>query len=84
MDANLTDLPRQNLVIGYRQVVRGIADNRIRCVVIASDTDVEIKNKITSLCQDKKVRCHEGKTKAETGKMLGIDVACAIYAEKNI
>lgn len=84
MDRTLTKVPRQNLIIGYRQVVRGIASNHLGCVVIASDIDIGIKNKIVSLCQDKKVQYRIGNTKAEMGKLLNLDVACAVYAENDI
>ena len=81
MDGTLTKLPRQNLVIGYRQVVRGIAGNHLRCVVIASDIDNGIMDKLITLCQDKKVQYRIGSTKTEMGKLLELDVACGVYAE---
>lgn len=81
MDTNLTEISRQNLVIGYRQVVRGLAGGHLGCVVIASDIDIQIKEKLTELCKDKKIPLSVGATKAETGKSLGLDVACAVYAE---
>ncbi|HKL73276.1 MAG TPA: ribosomal L7Ae/L30e/S12e/Gadd45 family protein [Clostridia bacterium] len=84
MDVTLTKFSRENLVVGYRQVVRGLSSGNIRCVVIASDTDIGIKNELATLCQDKKVPCRVGTTKAETGKLIGLDVACAVYAETEV
>ncbi|NLL55981.1 MAG: ribosomal L7Ae/L30e/S12e/Gadd45 family protein [Clostridiales bacterium] len=82
MDTTLTEISRQNLVVGYRQVVRGLSGNQLRCVMIASDTDIGIKDKIIALCQDKNIPYRIGMTKQETGKLLGLDVACAIYGTK--
>lgn len=84
MDITLTKISRQNLVVGYRQVVRGLSGGHLRCVVIASDTDIGIRQDVIALCQDKKVPYTIGVTKQETGKLLGLDVACAIYAETEI
>jgi ribosomal protein L7Ae-like RNA K-turn-binding protein len=84
MDTTITKISRQNLVVGYRQVVRGLSGGHLGCVVIASDTDLGIQKDIIALCQDKKVPYRIGITKQETGKLLGLDVGCAIYAETEV
>ncbi|HOO22100.1 MAG TPA: ribosomal L7Ae/L30e/S12e/Gadd45 family protein [Clostridia bacterium] len=76
-----TQLSRNNLLAGYRQVVRGLTGGRLKYVVIASDTDSGMKEELIALCRDKNVPCRMGDTRAETGKMLGLDVACAVYGE---
>lgn len=82
MDIFLEQVPASRRVVGYRQVVRGINGNQIRCVLIARDADSNIGNKIVSLCEQKSVPYRIVTDKAEIGKMLNLDVACAVCAEK--
>ncbi len=81
MDNFLEQVPLSRRVVGYRQVVRGINGNQIRCVLIARDADSNIGNQIVSLCEKKKVPYRFVTDKATMGKMLDLDVACAVCAE---
>lgn len=82
MKADLQDL--NDLVKGYRQVVKGIAGGYIRCVVIARDADESIIGKITSLCHEKRIPYRFEPTKKEMGDRLQLDVACAVYGEREV
>jgi ribosomal protein L7Ae-like RNA K-turn-binding protein len=84
VDEFINNVPRQNLIIGYRQVARGLTDSHLRCVVIASDIDIEIKDKLIRMCQDKNVHYVFGNTKIEMGKLLDLDVACGVCAQIDI
>lgn len=70
----------ENPVAGYRQVMRGLAGNHLGCVVISADIDVALKEKLTAACVANGVECKIGPCKAEIGRQLDLDVACAVYA----
>lgn len=81
MDNFLKQVPVSQRVVGYRQVVRGINGNQIRCVLIARDVDSKIGHQIVSLCEQKNIPYKMVYDKVSMGKMLKLDVACAVCAE---
>jgi large subunit ribosomal protein L7A len=67
----------QNKVAGIRQVIRGIREGRIRCVLAASDADDHIKKELAKLCGSAGVELKYVLTKKELGKAMGLKVDCA-------
>ncbi|MFW5780930.1 MAG: L7Ae/L30e/S12e/Gadd45 family ribosomal protein [Bacillota bacterium] len=74
--------PPENRVIGFRQVRKAINNNRLRCVTIAMDTDIEMLTQLKSLCQQKQVELSFFSTRLELGKKLGLEVACSVCGVK--
>lgn len=74
--------PKENIIIGFRQVRKAANNNHLRCVVIAKDTDQSMIAQITALCTQKQIPYRFCETKAEIGKMLKIEVACSVCGIK--
>jgi len=72
-----TDLSKENIVVGTKQVLRGLASQAITKVIIANDADGFIKAKLENACKDHNVEIINGPTKQELGKACGISVAAA-------
>lgn len=77
MEPSIIKLLSENKVIGLRQVNRGIKENQIRCVVIADDTECNIRLELTNTCRRAHVPVKRVPSKSELGKTLGIDVDCS-------
>lgn len=77
MEQKIKKLLENKKVIGIRQVVRGISDKQIRCVLLATNTDEDIKREIVNLCKTNNVPILFTPSKEELGKEVGIDVNCA-------
>ncbi len=82
MDNFIKRVPLSHRVVGYRQVVRGIHGNQLRCVLIARDADSFIGEQISSLCKQKNVPYEFVSDKQTMGRILQLDVPCAVCAEK--
>lgn len=70
--------PKENRLIGFRQVRKAVKNNHLRCVMIAIDTDESIKSQMTDLCEQRLVPYSFYSSKIEMGKELGLDVACSV------
>ncbi len=81
MDNFLERVPLSHRVVGYRQVVRGIHGNQLRCVLIARDADSFIGEQLALLCKQNNVPYEFVLDKQTMGKMLELDVPCAVCAE---
>ncbi|MBQ8177600.1 MAG: ribosomal L7Ae/L30e/S12e/Gadd45 family protein [Clostridia bacterium] len=77
MEPSIIKLLSENKVIGLRQVNRGIKDNQIRCVVIADDTECNIRLELMKTCRNARIPVTHVPSKEELGKVLGIDVSCS-------
>lgn len=79
MNANeIENIAKSSLVIGYRQIVKGINGQHFRCVVLAVDSDELFKAKVTELCQVNKISLILFNSKEELGKVANIDVPCGV------
>ena len=81
MDKFLQEVPLNRVVAGYRRTVRGIRADRIRCVLVARDTDEHISKEIKRLCEERNIPYRITGTKREMGEKLGLDVGCAVCGE---
>lgn len=76
-EASLKQLLSEKNVAGYREVVRGIRANRIRCVAVAENADKHMKRELATMCKQNGINVVFRYSKEELGSALGLDVACA-------
>lgn len=74
----ILSVPRENRVVGLREVRKAINNNHLRCVMIAMDTDELIKTQLISMCEQRQLPLEFFSSKDDMGKLLGIDVACSV------
>lgn len=65
------------VVVGKRQVERGLSEGNIRCVVLASDADEALKTQLSARAKALGVPVSTVNSKIELGKLVGIEVAAA-------
>ena len=67
-----------NKLVGLKQVLRGITDGTVWCVIVSSDCEEFIRRALKDASADKDVRLQGGPTMAELGKAAAIDVGAAV------
>lgn len=65
-------------VVGSKQVLKGISNSTVRCVIVALDADAEIRKKIVGSANARKIDVTYVSSKKRLGEMAGIDVAAAV------
>ena len=65
-------------VVGSKQVLKGISDGTIRCVIVATDADADLRKRIVSSAKLAKVEIIRVPSKRHLGELAGIDVAAAV------
>ena len=65
-------------VVGSKQVLRGISDGTVRCVIVATDADADLRKKIVSSAKLAKVEIIRVPSKRHLGELAGIEVAAAV------
>ena len=78
----IANLARADLVVGLKQVLKCLEEGTTRCVVVASDSDSFIKERIEESVREYGVEFIECPTKAELGRLCRVDVASAVCAIK--
>ena len=78
----ILNTPRSDVVVGLKQVLRCLEEGTTRCVVVASDSDSFIKERVISVAMEYGVEFIECPTKAELGRLCRVDVATAVCAIK--
>ena len=64
--------------VGLKQVLRGITDGVIWCVILSSDCEEFIKKAVREAARGKEIAFRRGPTMAELGKAAKIDVGAAV------
>lgn len=64
--------------VGLKQVLRGITDGTIWCVIVSSDCEEFIKARLREEARDKDVRLVQGPLMADLGRKVNIDVGAAV------
>lgn len=64
-------------VVGTKQVLRGVAEGTIRCVIVASDADSAVKDTVIGAAEKKGVPVRMFHSMEEMGKLSGLEVAAA-------
>ena len=77
MELSIIKLLSEKKVIGLRQVNRGIKENQIRCVLIADDTECNIRLELMKTCRNARIPVTRVPSKSELGRTLGIEVDCS-------
>ena len=78
----ILNTPRSDVVVGLKQVLRCLEEGTTRCVVVASDSDSFIKERVISVAMEYGVEFIECPTRAELGRLCRVDVATAVCAIK--
>lgn len=66
------------VVAGLNQTKKHIKGGTAKAVFIASDAESKILSAMTELCRENEVETDTAHTKAELGRMCGIEVDCAV------
>ena len=74
-------ISKSNLVMGFRQVMRGLENENIRCVVVDCDIVEKMYNQIVKACRVNGIDCKTGKSRNDIGAILGLEVPCGVFAE---
>jgi len=68
------------IIIGTKQSIKAIKDDRVSEVVLAADADIRVTSKIYELAQEKGVPITTVDSMKKLGKACGIDVGAAAVA----
>ena len=64
--------------VGLKQVLRGITDGTVWCVIVSSDCEEFIKERLRDQAAGKEVEFKKGPDMSELGKISKIDVGAAV------
>ena len=64
-------------VVGSKQVLKGISDSTVRCVIVASDADAQIKKRIVAQAKANGVEIFYVASKKRLGESAGVEVSAA-------
>ena len=64
--------------VGLKQVLRGITDGTVWCVIVSSDCEEFIKTKLRDEARGKEVKFKKGPEMTALGRKVGIDVGAAV------
>lgn len=67
-----------SMLVGLRQVLRGIQKNEVRCVVVALDSEDFVKQCVLDAIDAKCVKVVYCPTRRELGLTAGVDVPTAV------
>lgn len=75
---------KNDIVIGTKQAMKAIKEDQIRELIIASDADSRVTNKVLELAQEKNIPVSTVDSMKKLGKHCGIDVGAAAVGIKKI
>jgi len=71
-------LYRSSKVVGSKQVLKGISDGTVRCVIVAADADAQLKKKLLAAAEERGVKVERAPSKRRLGEAAGIEVGAAV------
>ncbi|MDE5601630.1 MAG: ribosomal L7Ae/L30e/S12e/Gadd45 family protein [Clostridia bacterium] len=71
-------LNRSSKVVGSKQVLKGISDGTVRCVIVASDADADLRRKIVAAATARGVKIERVPSKRQLGEAAGVEVSAAV------
>jgi len=71
---------KKSIVIGTKQSLKALKDDRVKEVVYAIDADERVTAKIIEVAQEKGVSVSEVDSMKKLGRACGIDVGAAVIA----
>lgn len=80
MSTSIKDLIASNpdRLVGLRQVLRGIAEGNVWCVIVSLDSDDFVKRQVLDAVGNANVSVKYFDNKSKLGSMVGIDVPAAV------
>ncbi len=72
-----TMLSSPSKVVGSKQVLKGISNGTIRCVIVALDADAEVKKVLVDKAKAAGIEILYVQSKKRLGEVVGVDVATA-------
>ena len=73
----LTMLKDHKKLVGCRQVLRGLSEGTVRCVVVSEDADGKIKSHLVKTAMENNVKVLHAPSMEWLGRNAGIDVGAA-------
>ena len=64
--------------VGLKQVLRGITDGTVWCVIVSSDCEESIKARLRDEARERKVELVKGPSMADLGRKMQIDVRASV------
>ena len=64
-------------LVGCRQVLRGLSEDTVRCVIVSEDADGRIKSNLIKAATEKNVKVLYAPSMDWLGRNAGIDVGAA-------
>jgi large subunit ribosomal protein L7A len=71
---------KKNIVIGTKQSLKALKDDRVKEIVYAIDADERVTSKIIEVAQEKGISVAEVDSMKKLGRACGIDVGAAVIA----
>lgn len=80
MATSVNDLIANNpaRLVGLKQVVRGISEGIVWCVIVSLDSDDFVKQRVEAAIGDRRIGIKYFDNKKKLGQMVGIDVAASV------
>lgn len=65
-------------LVGLKQVLRGISEGNVWCVIVSLDSDDFVKQRVLEAVGNAKISVKYFDNKSKLGSLVGIDVAAAV------
>ena len=65
-------------LVGLKQVLRGISEGNVWCVIVSLDSDDFVKQRVLEAVGNSRISVKYFDNKSKLGSMVGIDVAAAV------
>lgn len=65
-------------LVGLKQVLRGISEGNVWCVIVSLDSDNFVKQRVLEAVGNSRISVKYFDNKSKLGSMVGIDVAAAV------
>ena len=65
-------------LVGLKQVLRGISEGNVWCVIVSLDSDDFVKQQVLTAIGNAKISVKYFDNKSKLGSLVGIDVAAAV------
>jgi large subunit ribosomal protein L7A len=73
-------LQAKEVIVGTKQTVKALKDGKVKYLVVATDADAKVTDKVISAAKEVQVPISEVDSMKKLGKACGIEVAAAAVA----
>ena len=70
-------------IVGFKQCVRLLAEDKLLLVILAEDCDDHIKSRVIALCEEHGVSVVSGPEMCELGRLAEIEVGASVISILN-